>query len=64
MSLLDVFQQGGTDQAVVMVDGTVYTVKKGDGFAKEYSVEAIQDPCATFSWKSQQTFDLCSSNGP
>jgi hypothetical protein len=58
------FQQSGTDQAVVMVDGTVYTVKTGDSFAKEYSVEAIADPCATFSWQGQQTFDLCSSNGP
>jgi hypothetical protein len=64
VTLLDVFQQGGTDEAVVMVDGTVYTVKVGNSFAVDYKVESLQDPCGSFSWKHDQTFDLCGpSNG-
>jgi hypothetical protein len=57
VSLLEVFSNGGTDQAVVMVDTTVYTVKTGDQFG-DFSVTSISPPCATFGWQDQ-AFDLC-----
>lgn len=62
ISLLDVFSDAGTNQAVVLVAPKVYTVKVGDTFATDYSVVSITAPCATFAWQDQ-TFDLCAPGG-
>jgi hypothetical protein len=58
VTLLDVFTQSGTDEAVVLVDGSVYTVKAGDQFGDGFKVVSISGSCASFSWHDQG-FDLC-----
>lgn len=62
ITLLDVISDNGTPKAVVMVDSTVYTVKTGDGFATDYLVTAIADPCAGFAY-ADTLFTLCAPSG-
>jgi hypothetical protein len=58
VTLLDVFSNAGTDAAVVLVDGIVYTVSQGDTFAVDFGVESLSGRCGTFTWQDQ-VFSLC-----
>lgn len=58
VTLLDVFSNAGTDAAVVLVDGIVYTVSQGDTFATDFRVESLAGRCGTFTW-TDQVFTLC-----
>ena len=58
VTLDDIFTRNGTEMAQVEVDGKVYTVKAGETFAQEFSLESINDDCATFSHRNS-SFTLC-----
>jgi hypothetical protein len=56
--LIDIFTDGGTEQAQVEVDGTVYTVSPGDSFAGDFALVSIDGTCADFTFQSE-SFTLC-----
>jgi hypothetical protein len=58
VTLDDIFTRNGTEMAQVEVDGKVYTVKEGETFAQEFSLQSINDDCATFSHRNS-SFTLC-----
>lgn len=56
--LVDVFREGGREQARVQVDGTVYTVGEGERFAGNFELLSIEGRCASLLFGDDQ-FTLC-----
>ncbi len=58
--LLDVFTREGADMAPVEVDGTVYTVEEGEGFADGFRLVSASGTCARIRL-GDESFTLCVS---
>jgi len=58
VSVIDVFDQGGTTMARVQVGSTVYTVAAGQTFATSYKVVSLSGTCGQFLY-GDSPFTLC-----
>ena len=58
VQVIDVYQRGGRTRVQVEVDGTVYTVAKGDTFADSFELVSAAGECATFRVGDDE-FTLC-----
>jgi hypothetical protein len=56
--VVDVYRRDGRDVAQIEVDGTVYTVNRGETFADGFTLESTSNSCATLS-SGADTFTLC-----
>lgn len=58
VKVIDVYSQNGEGRAQVQVDGTVYTVDEGEGFAGNFRLVATSGSCATILFGDDE-FTLC-----
>ncbi len=56
--VVDVFEQYGSNQAQIQVDGTVYTVAEGETFADNFRLVSASGRCATILFGDDE-FTLC-----
>lgn len=58
VKVIDVYTQNGEGRAQVQVDGTVYTVDEGEGFAGNFRLVSTSGSCATILFGDDE-FTLC-----
>jgi hypothetical protein len=58
VKVIDVYTQGGQGRAQIQVDGTVYTVDEGEGFAGNFRLVSTSGSCATVLFGDDE-FTLC-----
>jgi hypothetical protein len=58
VKLIDVFRKGGSRRARIQVDGTVYTVGRGDTFGDGFTLRSFSGDCASIARRGD-TFTLC-----
>lgn len=58
VTLVEIIEEEGQEQAIIQVDTTLYTVTEGDEFAESFLVLSIDSPCATFLF-GDDAFTLC-----
>ena len=58
VKVVDVYTQNGQGRAQIQVDGTVYTVDEGEGFADNFRLVSASGSCATILFGDDE-FTLC-----
>ena len=58
VKVIDVYTQNGQGRAQIQVDGTVYTVDEGEGFADNFRLVSTSGSCATILFGDDE-FTLC-----
>lgn len=58
VSLVDIFEEGGSRKALIEVDGTEYTVGVGQVFADSFRLDALSADCADITF-GDEGFELC-----
>lgn len=58
VKVIDVYMQNGEGRAQIQVDGTVYTVDEGEGFAGNFRLVSTSGSCATILFGDDE-FTLC-----
>jgi hypothetical protein len=58
VKVVDVYTQNGEGRAQIQVDGTVYTVDEGEGFADNFRLVSTSGTCATILFGDDE-FTLC-----
>lgn len=58
VKVVDVYAQNGEGRAQIQVDGTVYTVDEGEGFADNFRLVSTSGSCATILFGDDE-FTLC-----
>lgn len=56
--VVDVYSQNGRGRAQIQVDGTIYTVDEGEGFAENFRLVSTDGSCATILFGDDE-FTLC-----